>query len=171
MAVFYFASTVHRPSELLALRFPFVCQQHHSFDRQPFYISPTFTTSIMQTEPSAIHNNNLSIDVRICGNIPRNEMHFGNGAPSDWNTLTSRQPALNASGLAETNGSPTLRKISICDAGKKVLSDLIFQRSEAMMKSDTGGQVLQHVIPYELKIPPWAVAAQGESFLEVRQML
>lgn len=120
----------------------------------------------MPTDPSA----SLSIDIRICGNIPRHEMSgFFGGAPASRSTLPSRRHALNASGLAETNGSPTLHKISICDAGKKALSDLIFQRSEAMKQTpgQQHGQVLQNVIPFDLVIPPWAVTARGESVLEV----
>lgn len=118
----------------------------------------------MQTDLNTV-NNNLSIDVRICGNIPRNEMNGYFGAPDNSTCLTSRRHTLNAGCLAETNGSPTLHKIGICDRREKAPANLTTQRPETMSVHSTG-QVLQSVFPHELVTPPWAVAARGESRLE-----
>lgn len=107
-------------------------------------------------------NTFVTVDIRLCGDIPRNEMKERLGAPSlARRSLASRASSLNASCLAETNGSPTLHKTTICDA----ISNLMVQKSEMNRMND--GQVLQPVLPVDFYVPKWAVSAKGESILEV----
>jgi hypothetical protein len=119
------------------------------------------------------NNNFVTVDIRLCGDIPRNEMKERLvGAPGlARRSLHSRPSALNASCLAATNGLPTLHKTTICDA----LCDLIVQNKSASNKMKllqrgntiNDDQVLQPVLSVDFFVPNWAVAARGESRLEV----
>jgi hypothetical protein len=140
---------------------------HHLPTMQPY-------SNINSTNLCNNNNNNfVTVDIRLCGDIPRNEMKERLvGAPGlARRSLHSRPSALNASCLAATNGLPTLHKTTICDA----LCDLIVQNKSAsnkMKQLQRGNtiiddQVLQPVLSVDFFVPNWAVAARGESRLEV----
>jgi len=126
----------------------------------------------MQNSPSDT-TNTMSVDIRLCGNIPRNEMkdRFG-GAPLTLTALTSRT-GISAHRLAETNGGPTLPK-TVCDSSFPSAPALILQNSTNNNDKMARGVLVEnqqhHSQPLApvLEPPSWAVPARGETRLEVR---
>lgn len=125
--------------------------------------------------------NTMSVDIRLCGNIPRNEIKERFGAPCslvvpDLTSLTSRPGISVAFGLAETNGCPTLPK-TICDAALStgnfsILQNTTNSNNENMVRgvlSEKHPQQQLHV-PSLLQPPTWAVPAKGETRLEVSHL-
>jgi len=124
----------------------------------------------MQNSPSDT-TNTMSVDIRLCGNIPRNEMkdRFG-GAPLTLTALTSRT-GISAHRLAETNGGPTLPK-TVCDSSFPSAPALILQNSTNNNDKMARGVLVEnqqhHSQPLApvLEPPSWAVPARGETRLE-----
>ena len=113
----------------------------------------------------------MSVDIRLCGNIPRDELKVRFGAPCSL-ALTSR-PGISALGLAETNGCPTLPK-TVCDTA--LSSGLILQNTTNNNDGTNNNMVRgvliekhqQQALAPVLEPPSWAVPARGETRLEVR---
>ena len=104
----------------------------------------------------------MTVDIKLCGNIPRNEMKAFFRAPCPTTALTSHAEYLNTACLAETNG-PTPRKISI--GSDRPLEGITIQNTINMLGILTDKQ--QPLAPV-LEPPSWAVPARYESRLEVR---
>jgi len=106
----------------------------------------------------------MSVDVRLCGSIPRRDMKDvpSQGAPPSLKSLTSRAKLLStASRLAEVNGcksESTHTTISLCDG----LDGLIGHKN--CMKD-----VQQQPLVPVLEPPSWATPAKGDARLEVSQ--
>lgn len=115
----------------------------------------------MKTNTNDHNNEAMTVDIRLCGNIPRDEMKERFGAPRL--ALLSRPTSLNTGLLAETNGSSTLTKTRVCD---DELAGLIIQSSNKMQQClENRGPSSQNAV--DLLVPSWAVPARGESRLEV----
>jgi len=103
----------------------------------------------------------MSVDVRLCGSIPRRDMKDvpSQGAPPSLKSLTSRAKLLStASRLAEVNGcksESTHTTISLCDG----LDGLIGHKN--CMKD-----VQQQRLVPVLEPPSWATPAKGDARLE-----
>jgi len=134
----------------------------------------------MQTNPSD-STNTMSVDIRLCGNIPRNEMKERFGAPCSLTalpslSLTSRHGISTAFSLAETNGSPTLPK-TICDAALATGSNLSILHNSTNNENMTRAVLIEkQYAPQQshaqvLEPPTWAVPARGETRLEVGSLL
>jgi len=122
----------------------------------------------MQSNPSD-SKNTMSVDIRLCGNIPRDELKVRFGAPCSL-TLTSR-PGISALGLAETNGCPTLPK-TVCDTS---LSPGLILQNTTNNNDGTNNNMVRGVLVEKhqqqalapvLEPPSWAVPARGETRLE-----
>ena len=134
----------------------------------------------MQSSPIDT-TNTMSVDIRLCGNIPRNEIKERFGAPCslvvpDLTSLTSRSGISAAFGLAETNGCPTLPK-TICDAALSTGNLSILQNTTNNNENMARGVLAEkhpqqqlHVQPL-LQPPSWAVPAKGETRLEVGHVI
>lgn len=125
-------------------------------------IAISITQRNMQNNPNDTLNT-MTVDIRLCGNIPRNEMKVCFGAPYPTTALTSQVPHLSTSCLAETNGCPTLRKTALCD--QALLSGLIIQNSDNMKRGVLTEK--QQPLSPVLEPPSWAVPARWEARLEV----
>ena len=129
----------------------------------------------MQSDPSDT-TNTMSVDIRLCGNIPRNEIkeRFGAPFPMAVRSLTSRSGISAALGLAETNGSSTLPK-TICDEGFVNENLSILQNTTNSEKMILGVLIEKQCAQQPpctqplLEPPSWAVPARGETRLEVRR--
>lgn len=108
--------------------------------------------------------NTMTVDIRLCGNIPRNEMKARFGAPCPTTASTSQAGHLSTACLAETNGSPTHRKITLCD--RAALNGIIIQNTDNMRRGVLTEK--QQPLAPVLEPPSWAVPAMGETRLEVR---
>lgn len=116
----------------------------------------------------------MSVDIRLCGNIPRNEIKERFGAPCSLTalpSLTSRHEISTGLCLAETNGSPTLPK-TICDAALDTAKLSILHNSTNNENMTRGVLVEKQYAPQQshaqvLEPPTWAVPARGETRLEV----
>lgn len=103
------------------------------------------------------NENTMTVDIRLCGNIPRHEMNALFGAPYPATALTSHADRLSTTCLAETNG-PTPGPI----------------RSEEVLATTNYSINMLHAVDKQsplapvLEPPSWAVPARGESRLEVR---
>jgi hypothetical protein len=107
------------------------------------------------------HSNAMTVDIRLCGNIPRNEMNTLFGAPCPTTALTSQADHLSTSCLAETNG-PTLRKIN--HYSDQALGGLTIQNTINMLNVLSEKQLPLAPV---LEPPSWAVPARCETRLEV----
>ena len=105
----------------------------------------------------------MTVDIRLCGNIPRNEMKARFCAPCPTTASTSHPGHLSTACLAETNGSPTHRKITLCD---RALTGIIIQNTDNMRRGVLTEK--QQPLAPVLEPPSWAVPAIGETRLEVR---
>lgn len=99
----------------------------------------------------------ISVDVRLCGGIPRNDMKRLAAAPCSLNDCLTSPRARNFTPVNGSGDPSTLRNSLVCDA----LNSLVDQSS--MRGVLTERQPLTQV----LEPPNWAVAAQGETRLEV----
>ena len=109
----------------------------------------------------------MSVDIRLCGNIPRRDMeeHIlgSQGAPCSLSALPSGANTLSTKCLAVDNAlndaAPTHRTIGVCDG----LTSLLLQNKTKAMG------VLQDKQPFVplFEPPSWAVPARGETRLEV----
>lgn len=115
----------------------------------------------MQNNPNDFTN--MTVDIRLCGNIPRNEMKERFGAPFPVTAPASETKSLSSSCLAGTNGS-TLRKINLCE-GHRALTSLIIPNMDSMKRGVLTEKQQQPVITV-LEPPSWAVPARGETRLE-----
>lgn len=120
----------------------------------------------MQNNPND-NTNTMTVDIRLCGNIPRNEMKARFGAPCPTTALTSRTDCLSTACLAETNGYPTLRKTALFDH-QSLLTGLIIRNSTSAADM-TRGVLTEKQQPLSpvLEPPSWAVPASGETWLDV----
>ena len=109
----------------------------------------------------------MSVDIRLCGNIPRSDMKeqlLSQGAPCSLAALRGEAKTVSTSCLAVTNAPDdahsTHRTIGVCDS----LPALLLHN-----KSDMRGplQEKQPLTPL-FEPPSWAVPARGETRLEVR---
>jgi hypothetical protein len=131
----------------------------------------------MQSSPIDT-TNTMSVDIRLCGNMPRNEIKERFGAPCslvvpDLTSLTSRSEISATFGLADTNGCPTLPK-TICDAALStgnlsILQNTTNNNNENMARGVLTEKHPQHQLHVQplLQPPSWAVPAKGETRLEV----
>jgi hypothetical protein len=119
----------------------------------------------MQNNPND-NINTMTVDIRLCGNIPRNEMKAHFGAPYPTTALTSQADYLSTACLAETNG-PTLRKINRCS--DEALEGLTIQKTINMLNVLSTEKQLP--LTPVLEPPSWAVPARVETRLEVRMCL
>ena len=118
----------------------------------------------MQNSPNDTINT-MTVDIRLCGNIPRNEMKAHFGAPYPTTALTSQPDHLSTASLAEANG-PTLHKLNNCsDDG---LEGLTIQKTINMLNVLSSDKQLP--LTPVLEPPSWAVPARVETRLEVRLM-
>jgi len=108
----------------------------------------------------------MSVDIRLCGNIPRKELqdHFTlPGAPCILSALTSQAATLSTSCLAGANVSdnryPTHHTTTLCDDLRGFVA-----HNKSNMRS-----ALQETQPLSplFEPPSWAVPARGETRLEV----
>lgn len=106
--------------------------------------------------------NTMTVDIRLCGNIPRNEMKAHFGAPYPTTASTSQSGYLSTACLAETNG-PTLRKLNHCS--DEVLDGLTIQKTINMLNVLSSEKQLP--LTPVLEPPSWAVPARVETRLEV----
>jgi hypothetical protein len=128
----------------------------------------------------------VRVDVRLCGGIPRKDMKDQfikehNGARCSLSALTSRsETSLNISCLAAANGPTsdcsTHRTIAVCDA----LSNMSTHNNTNSSIATNNNNMLQTIendLPIStplaplMEVPSWAVAARGESRLEVCYIL
>lgn len=119
----------------------------------------------MQNSPND-NTNAMTVDIRLCGNIPRDEMKVRFGAPCPTTDFTSHTLGLSTGCLAETNGCPTLRKTALTDHQSLRNTYILKNKS-----SDSMSGVLtekQHAFSPVLEPPSWAVPACGETRLDVR---
>ena len=121
----------------------------------------------MQNSPND-YTNTMTVDIRLCGDIPRNEMKARFGAPCPTTALTSQAKHLSTSRLAVINGSPTLHKTALCDQAFPVLT--IQNTDNIMLQRNVLTEMQQPFAPV-LEPPSWAVPARGETRLEVRLIL
>jgi hypothetical protein len=106
--------------------------------------------------------NTMTVDIRLCGNIPRHEMKSRFGAPYPTTALTSQADFLSTACLAETNG-PTLRKINHCN--NEALESLTNQKHLNMLNGLSSEKQLP--LTPVIEPPSWAVPARLETRLEV----
>ena len=107
--------------------------------------------------------NTMTVDIRLCGNIPRNEMKSHFGAPYPTTASTSQSDYLSTACLAEANG-PTLRKRNNCS--EVALDGLTIQKTINMLNVLSSEKQLP--LTPVLEPPSWAVPARVETRLEVR---
>ena len=105
----------------------------------------------------------MSVDIRLCGNIPRNEMKAHFGAPYPTTASTSHPEYLSTACLAETNG-PTLRKPN--NSIDEAMDGLTIQKTINMLNVLSSEKQLP--LTPVLEPPSWAVPARVETRLEVR---
>lgn len=104
-----------------------------------------------------INENAITVDIRLCGNIPRSDMNFAPsfGAPCRLMALTSQTGVKGSSAINGSLGdSPTLLKID-------VTKDSILPTTSPTMRG------VENVLASMLEPPTWAVPARGETRLEV----
>lgn len=98
----------------------------------------------------------ISVNVRLCGSIPRGDFKSGAGAPRSVGGLTSSSDTLNVREGCKS-GVSTLSTTAVCDR----ISDLTAQNYN-MRSVLTENQPLAPL----LEPPVWAVPAKGETRLE-----
>ena len=103
------------------------------------------------------NENSMTVDIRLCGNIPRHEMNALFGAPYPATALTSH-----AGRFSATANGPTLCPIRSDEAIATTATKL----SAINMCHAAVDQ--QSPLAPVLEPPSWAVAARGETRLEVR---
>jgi hypothetical protein len=110
--------------------------------------------------PNISNENTMTVDIRLCGNIPRHEMNALFGAPYPATALTSHADRLSTTCLAETNG-PTPGPIR---------SDQVFATATTNSSNMLFAATVDKQSPLApvLEPPSWAVPARGESRLEVK---
>jgi hypothetical protein len=105
-----------------------------------------------------IHENAITVDIRLCGNIPRSDMQFAPsfGAPCRLTALTSHAGVKSSSAINGSLGDgPTLLKID-------VTTDPVASTTSSMMRG------VENILAPMLEPPSWAVPARGETRLAVR---
>lgn len=119
----------------------------------------------MQNNPNDSINT-MTVDIRLCGNIPRNEMKAHFGAPYPTTASTSQSDYLSTACLAAANG-PTLRKLN--NSSDEALDGLTIQKTINMLNVLSSEKQLP--LTPVLEPPSWAVPARVETRLEVSVMM
>lgn len=118
----------------------------------------------MKTKPTFTLN--MTVDVRLCGSIPRQDIEKGGSARITTSCLTSQANRLNTPYLAATNGcqndSSTHRTIGACNS----LESLILHSAPKSTMRDILQEKQLHPLAQVFDPPAWAVPARGETRLE-----
>jgi hypothetical protein len=109
----------------------------------------------------------MSVDIRLCGSIPREDMKAGgssSGAPCSLQAcLTSRYNVLDASCFATANGPADINSTAL----KSTCNEVFNSNNHMRGLNSTNFQSLGAAI----EPPAWAVAAKGVARLEVSRIV